>query len=130
MAIDWGWASVQRPSDTLRGAKAELDAYFDGDPVQFKTELRLPADDMNLIALWTEIMSLRYGEICTYEELSKSTGLDISFILEAVEDTPIPLYIPCHRLVHSLEDLGPYCGENGEEDKRVLLTLEGVIPPR
>ena len=69
-----------------------------------------------------------YGETVTYGELGRAAGVeDPRDIGVYMARNPLPLVVPCHRVVAS-DGLGGYGG--GLELKRTLLELEGVLPPR
>ena len=74
-----------------------------------------------------------YGASVTYGELAarSGTGVPARGIGSVMGSNPIPIVVPCHRVLAS-DGLGGYSGGTGEDGlavKRWLLTLEGVLPP-
>lgn len=78
--------------------------------------------------------SVGYGETVSYGTLARRAGLDHAAALAAravgriMGSNPIPVVVPCHRVVAS-DGLGGYSGGTGPEVKRWLLTFEGALPP-
>ena len=70
-----------------------------------------------------------YGRVVTYGELAarSGTGIPARGVGAVMGSNPVPLIVPCHRVV-SGDGLGGYSG-GGVEVKRWLLTLEGALPP-
>ncbi len=76
--------------------------------------------------VWNELMKLRKGEIISYEELAKRVGTKaVRAVATAVGKNPIPVIIPCHRIVRKDGSIGKY-SMGGSEIKKALLALEGV----
>jgi methylated-DNA-[protein]-cysteine S-methyltransferase len=79
--------------------------------------------------------SVGYGETVSYGALARQVGHD-SFgaspparaVGQIMGSNPIPVVVPCHRVV-AADGLGGYSGGTGTEVKRWLLTLEGALPP-
>lgn len=121
---------VQDPGRTA-GVLAELTAYFAGTLESFRTPL-----DWRLVSplrkrvLSTLHQTVPYGRVVTYGELGARSGSGIiaRSIGQVMGANPIPVVVPCHRVVAS-NGLGGYSGGSGLEIKRWLLTLEGALPP-
>jgi methylated-DNA-[protein]-cysteine S-methyltransferase len=114
-------------TDTVR---AKLAAYFAGEHRGFD----LPIDWRHTSGAQREVleklyMGVGYGQTVTYGELGtlSGTGVPARGIGTIMGSNPIPLVVPCHRVVAS-DGLGGYSGGSGIEIKRWLLTLEGAIP--
>jgi len=83
--------------------------------------------------------SVGYGETVSYGALARRVGPD-SFgaspptrvparvVGQIMGSNPIPVVVPCHRVI-AADGLGGYSGGTGTEVKRWLLTLEGALPP-
>ncbi|WP_030166164.1 methylated-DNA--[protein]-cysteine S-methyltransferase [Spirillospora albida] len=116
--------------ERLAPALDALRAYFDGDPKTFDLPIdwRLTSDAQRAV-LGTLYSTVRYGETVTYGELGErsGTGLHAQVIGQVMGSNPIPLIVPCHRVV-AANGLGGYSGGSGIEVKRWLLTLEGSVP--
>jgi methylated-DNA-[protein]-cysteine S-methyltransferase len=107
-----------------------LAAYFAGEQACFD----LPIDWRQTSGVQREVLEklysgVPYGRTVTYGELSGLSGTDVPArgIGTVMGSNPIPIVVPCHRVVAS-DGLGGYSGTGGVEVKRWLLTLEGAIP--
>jgi methylated-DNA-[protein]-cysteine S-methyltransferase len=107
-----------------------LQAYFAGKELDFD----LPIDWRLTTGAQREVLEklytgVPYGRTVTYGGLSGLSGTDIPArgIGTIMGSNPIPIVVPCHRVVAS-DGLGGYSGGTGIEVKRWLLTLEGSIP--
>ncbi|MEV4674166.1 MULTISPECIES: methylated-DNA--[protein]-cysteine S-methyltransferase [Actinomadura] len=109
---------------------AALRDYFAGDLKEFEVPIdwRLTSDAQRQV-LTTLYESVPYGRTVTYGELGdrSGTGVHAQVIGQIMGSNPIPLIVPCHRVVAST-GLGGYSGGSGVEVKRWLLTLEGALP--
>jgi methylated-DNA-[protein]-cysteine S-methyltransferase len=81
------------------------------------------------IQVWRELLTIPKGETVTYQALADRVGAPraVRAVANAVGANPIPIRIPCHRVVRSDGTLGGYSGPGGAEQKRVLLEQEGVV---
>jgi methylated-DNA-[protein]-cysteine S-methyltransferase len=79
-------------------------------------------------AVWREVASTPYGQTTTYGELARRLGLPNAHraVGAANGDNPLPIVVPCHRVVGSNGHLTGYAG--GTPMKAWLLALEGVLP--
>jgi methylated-DNA-[protein]-cysteine S-methyltransferase len=110
---------------------AELAAYFAGELTRFTVPV-----DWRLVAplqqrvLDTLHATVPYGRVLTYGELGarSGTGAPARAIGQIMGSNPIPVVVPCHRIVAG-NGLGGYSGGAGVEIKRWLLALEGALPP-
>ena len=70
--------------------------------------------------------AIPYGETRRYGELARNLDVEAQAIGEACGRNPLPIFIPCHRVV-AHNGLGGYSGGKGIETKRRLLVLEGAL---
>lgn len=79
-------------------------------------------------AVWREIAKIPYGNTITYKELAQKAGKPkaIRAVASACGKNPLPILIPCHRVVSSNGKLGGY-SLGGIENKKYLLKLEKYI---
>ncbi len=107
-----------------------LNRYFKGEPETFET---LPLDIQEgsdfQRAVWEALRSIPYGRIYTYAWLSEEAGYARAYraVGQANRKNPIPIVIPCHRIINADGRLGGYQGTQGVSVKRLLLQLEGSI---
>lgn len=124
VSLDWGTGRDQSDSPLLSKAIAQLHAYFDGDRTHFDLPLAPPVSPFTLKVL-REMQHIPYGETRSYAQLARALKTAPRAIGGACGRNPIPIIIPCHRVL-SASGMGGYSGEGGLETKRALLTLEGA----
>lgn len=113
-------------SRLFREVTDQLDAYFSGTLERFDLPLAPHGTDFQQ-RVWTELTKIPYGSSITYGELAKRLG-DPRVIRAAGRangQNPIPILIPCHRVIGSDDSLVGYAG--GVEKKRWLLQHEGAL---
>jgi methylated-DNA-[protein]-cysteine S-methyltransferase len=105
-------------------AAAQLTEYFAGRRQSFDLELNLKGTEFQL-AVWNELLRIPYGETITYAELARRIGRPsaIRAVGTANGANPIPVIVPCHRVIGSNGTLTGYGG--GIERKQWLLAHEG-----
>jgi methylated-DNA-[protein]-cysteine S-methyltransferase len=109
----------------LREAAQQLEAYFSGAARGFDLPLAPKGSDFQL-RVWAQLQRIGYGETATYGEVAARLGLAghaARAVGAANGRNPIPIVIPCHRVVGANGVLTGYGG--GIERKRKLLALEG-----
>ncbi|GHF15553.1 methylated-DNA--protein-cysteine methyltransferase [Kordiimonas sediminis] len=127
VSVDWGWSPFQEPNDLLLEAKRQLDEYFDGDRKTF--DLPMDADGTaHQKKVWQRMLEIPYGETMTYGDISAELKSAAQAIGNACGANPLPILIPCHRIVAASGKLGGYSGDGGPITKRALLVLEGALP--
>ena len=123
VALDWGWASVQRETSLLAQARAQLDAYFDGALTRFALPLVPAGRTPYRCRVWAALAAIPFGETRTYGELARAAGGSARSVGQANRHNPLPILIPCHRVVaHS--HLGGFSMGGGVDTKQFLLDLE------
>jgi len=131
VAVTWARDSRQTgfhdTSPLLDRAAAQIVAYFAGDLRVFDLPLR-PAGSEFQRAVWREMLRIPYGETRSYGDLAKATGGVARAVGGACGANPIPIIIPCHRVLAADRQLGGFSGGKGAETKAQLLTLEGAWP--
>ncbi|MBE1292173.1 MAG: methylated-DNA--[protein]-cysteine S-methyltransferase [Rhodobacteraceae bacterium] len=106
----------------LREAAAQLVAYFD-DPAQgFDLPLKVEASEFQQ-RVCDAMLEIPLGETRTYGELSKDLGVPAQAIGQGCGGNPIPVIIPCHRVLGA-NGLGGFSGLGGVETKVWLLKHE------
>ncbi len=114
------------PRQVLAKAAAQLDAYFARRLTRFDLPLA-PAGTPFQLAVWTALLDVPWGATISYGELARRVGRPRAAraVGAANRANPIPIIIPCHRVVGARGDLVGYAP--GIEYKRRLLELEGVL---
>jgi methylated-DNA-[protein]-cysteine S-methyltransferase len=124
VALDWGWGRDQEPTALLKEAVKQLNAYFDGKLTKFDLPLR-PAGTSFHKEIWRQMVRIPYGKVRTYGDLAERLGASARAVGTGCGRNPIPIIIPCHRVV-AAGHLGGYSGEGGRETKVALLRLENA----
>lgn len=72
---------------------------------------------------------IKKGEVLTYKQLAEKVGKKKAYraVGTVMKNNPIPITIPCHRVIRSDGKLGDYSGSGGTKRKRELLIEEGYI---
>jgi methylated-DNA-[protein]-cysteine S-methyltransferase len=123
VALDWGRGRDQAETPLLRRAREQLHDYFDGHRAAFGLPLA-PAGTPFCKRVWDAMRAIPAGQTRTYAELARALGSAPRAVGQACGDNPIPILIPCHRVVASNGALGGYSGADGPATKRLLLDLE------
>ena len=127
VAVDWGWSPFQEKSPLLSEAKKQLDAYFDGTLTEFDLPLD-PDGSQHQKKVWARMQQIPYGQMLTYGEMAAEIGSAAQAVGTACGMNPLPILIPCHRVIAAGGNLGGYSGEGGIYTKKALLTLETALP--
>jgi methylated-DNA-[protein]-cysteine S-methyltransferase len=116
---------VLRVPSALDDARRQLAEYFAGERTAFELDLDLRAAPFQESVL-LELARVPFGEVATYGELARRIGRPgaARAVGGALNRNPIPIVLPCHRVVGTSGSLVGYAG--GVDRKRLLLQLEGV----
>jgi methylated-DNA-[protein]-cysteine S-methyltransferase len=125
VAIRWADAPRGNGSPLLAEAARQLSAYFDGRLCRFDLPLA-PAGTPFETEIWSAMQAIPYGETRCYGDLATSVGSAPRAVGRACGKNPIPIVIPCHRVL-AKGGLGGYSGEGGIATKTRLLALEGAL---
>lgn len=115
------------PSPELLRLGRRLERYFAGEPVRFDVPLDLSSGTPFQRRAWRACVRIPYGETRSYGELARMAGCPRGARAAggAMGANPLPVVIPCHRVICADGSLGGY--GLGLPLKRTLLRLEGVI---
>jgi methylated-DNA-[protein]-cysteine S-methyltransferase len=110
----------------MRDARAQLREYFLGERRAFDLPLALHGSAFER-RVWTRLLAVPYGATTSYGAIAADLGLinGARAVGRANGANPIPIVIPCHRVIGSDGELTGYGG--GLPLKRALLELEGAI---
>ncbi len=122
--LEFSASAPRKPEGQLM---KELTAYFKGKARVFRTRLDLASGTPFQRRVWEELRRIPFGTTTSYGELARRVGKPKAAraVGQAVGANPIPIVIPCHRVIRSNGDLGGYVG--GQEIKKWLLRLEGCL---
>jgi methylated-DNA-[protein]-cysteine S-methyltransferase len=159
VALDWGWAGwdgagcggagpegsgpqgfgpegvgEQAETPVLRAGRDQLHAWFDGEIDHFDLPLA-PVGTAYRRRVWQALCDIPYGAMRTYGEIVAVAGGSARSVGQANAANPIPILIPCHRVL-AAGHLGGYSAGEGLATKRLLLAIEqdrtrrlGAAPP-
>jgi methylated-DNA-[protein]-cysteine S-methyltransferase len=113
----------------LDAVRRQIDAYFSRGEPGFELPVDLALTRGFTRRVLTATSRIPFGSVSTYREVARSAGNANAYRAagNALGSNPIPIVVPCHRVLHSTGGLGGYTG--GLARKLLLLQLEGVLPP-
>jgi methylated-DNA-[protein]-cysteine S-methyltransferase len=118
---------VLRASRPLDRPRRELDEYFEGKRKEFDLPVDLAALPSFQQLVLAELQLVPYGATATYGGLAERIGRPRAAraVGGALNKNPVPIVVPCHRIVGASGSLVGYAG--GLERKQKLLALEGAV---
>lgn len=118
---------IRAGSRHVTATRRALDAYFDGDAADFDLPLDLSLTSTFQRQVLSALTGVRSGLTVSYSELATRAGSPAAVRATgtALARNPIPIVVPCHRVLQRSGAVGNYRG--GPEMKRKLLELEGVL---
>ncbi|MBQ0806280.1 methylated-DNA--[protein]-cysteine S-methyltransferase [Sulfitobacter sp. HGT1] len=122
--LSWGAARDQHRSDLLDAATRQLASFDTGALTEFTLPLRVGGSGF-LRAVCDAICAIPFGETRTYGEIAKDLNAPAQAVGQACGQNPIPVIIPCHRVMGA-KGLTGYSGAGGIETKIALLRHEGA----
>ena len=115
------------PPDTLAYlACVQLSAYLENPQFRFDLPIKLTGS-MHQLQVWEAMQRIPAGQVRTYGELAGEVGSNARAVGTACGQNPLPIVVPCHRIV-AVNGLGGFMGGTGESTlsiKRWLLKHEG-----
>jgi methylated-DNA-[protein]-cysteine S-methyltransferase len=117
---------ILRAPARLDGVAREIDEYFAGRRRTFDVPLDLQLSHGFRRAVLSRLPEIGYGKTASYAAIAKAAGNPkaVRAAGSACASNPLPVVVPCHRVVRSDGTIGEYVG--GVDAKRALLTLEGA----
>ena len=117
----------ENPNAVLQLAAAQLAEYFSGARREFDLPVRLVGTPFQQ-AVWAELNAIPFGGVLSYGEVGLSTGRPTAgrAVGGAVGANPVPIIVPCHRILASNRRITGYSGGNGIPTKQWLLAHEGI----
>ena len=117
--------SASKETPVRKMAEHQILEYLNGDRREFEIPYLFNGTAFQN-AVWKKIVHIPYGSMVTYKDVAKAIGRPAAYqaVGNALHDNPLPLILPCHRVVGQKGELGGYVA--GEELKYRLLVLEGL----
>lgn len=110
-------------SSLLQDAAAQITAYFNGELTLFTLPIKAEGTPFQQ-RIWDEMRKIPYGQVMTYGEVAQKIESHPRAVGSACGKNPIPVIIPCHRIVGQAS-LGGFSAGDDQETKQQLLKLEG-----
>lgn len=123
--LRWSGQDQGEPDPLLRAAATQLADYAAGRLEMFELPLRLQGPPL-VQAVGQAMLAIPFGETRTYGEIAKEVGASAQAVGQACGANPIPILIPCHRVMGADGKLTGFSGEGGVETKVALLRHEGA----
>lgn len=118
-------SDLKNDPTTLGPITSQIKAYLKGELKNFHIPLKLSGTPFQK-KIWSELTRIPFGETRSYQDIAKAVGSPFSSraVGSACGKNPIPIVIPCHRVISKNGGLGGYSG--GLEIKKTLLKIEGL----
>jgi O-6-methylguanine DNA methyltransferase len=118
-------------SERFKDIVKQLRSYFSGNLNEFDCELDFVKGTDFQKKVWKTLLKIPYGEVRSYKWVAEQVGCPNGFraVGGANHNNPIPIIVPCHRVIGSDGSMVGYGGpsKDGQEMKRSLLRMEGAI---
>lgn len=128
--LRWASADEQTGDDgsspVLAEAAHQLEQYFARKLTRFDLPLAARGTDFQK-SVWQMMRDIPYGETATYGGMATALGSGPRAVGMACGRNPIPIIVPCHRVLGRGGKEGGFSGGQGLPTKRRLLALEGVV---
>lgn len=123
--IDWQDAKTQDNAHSQK-AKQQLQEYFAGTRTTFDLPLDLAGTPFQL-KVWAEIAKIPFGETRSYAQIAAAVGSHPRPVGGATGKNPLPIIIPCHRVMGANGALTGFSAEGGIATKKKFLQFEGIM---
>ena len=127
-----GKTEAPTPPAAIAAVIEQAERYFGGERIDFTpVELDLGHVEPFRRAIYDALRRVRFGDTVTYGELAKRAGANAPTAAQdvgiAMARNPVPLIIPCHRVLAAGGKLGGFSAPGRTETKQRMLALEGVF---
>jgi len=126
IALEWGQIENPQPTGLLNDLGKQLELYFEGKLEKFDVNIQ-PEGTAYQKSVWQQMLAIPYGQTRTYGEISKKLTSSPRAVGTACGKNPIPIIIPCHRIISANGSMGGYSAGSGVSTKINLLNLEGFV---
>lgn len=115
----------EKEDEHIKKAKKELAEYFEGKRKTFSVKLDLQGTEFQK-KVWNKLLQIPYGELRTYSQIAESLGGKqySRAVGSANKANPIPIIVPCHRVIRMGRMISNYSG--GLDVQRKLFEIEGI----
>jgi methylated-DNA-[protein]-cysteine S-methyltransferase len=122
-------ARIRREPEAVAEALRQLREYFDGERKRFDLPVDLRKTTPFQRRALQLIRDIPVGRVWTYKEVAEKLGRPTASraVGQAMAHNPVPIIIPCHRVIATSGGLQGYGAGRGIESKRMLLRFEGAL---
>ena len=115
-------------TEMIKKAHDELVEYFNKERTNFDIPFHLEGTPFQK-KVWEALQKIPYGKVATYKDIALKVGSEKAYqaVGTAISKNPLPIFIPCHRVINSDDRLGGY--RLGLDIKKYLLILEKIEKP-
>lgn len=109
--------SVEECSDVVE----QINEYFNGNRKEFDLKIDISGTEFRK-RVWEELLKIPYGESRSYSDIAKAIGKDqaVRAIGQANKANPIPIIIPCHRVIGKNKKLIGYAGNHTDIQEKLI----------
>ncbi len=126
VVLEWGQAPKGKETPLLKEAKSQLSAYFSGKLTKFDLPLD-PQGTEHQKKVWKIMAEIPFAQTLTYGDIAKQIKSAPRAVGGACGKNPIPIIIPCHRVVGGGGKMTGFSGGEGIDTKVQLLRLEEAV---
>lgn len=114
---------IQKETRLIKQAFNEIKEYLNKERKYFSIPIQVKGTDFQK-KVWQELLKISYGETRSYKDIAININNSKAYraVGTAIKNNPIPIIIPCHRVINSNRNLGGYA--YGLEIKKILLKIE------
>ncbi|TDK51794.1 methylated-DNA--[protein]-cysteine S-methyltransferase [Antarcticimicrobium luteum] len=123
--LTWDGTAEGVPTPLLQEAQRQIEAYDAGTLQDFDLPLRVEGSNFQR-AVCEAMRAIPFGETRTYGDIARATDHPAQAVGRACGHNPIPVLIPCHRVMGAGGKLTGFSGKGGVETKLALLRHEGA----
>ena len=127
--LSWERETNKDVSSLLIETEKQLQEYLNGTRTNFDLPKKPYRSEFQL-RVWQEIAKIPYGQTISYRDLARKLSSSPRPVGTACGKNPIPIIIPCHRIIAKTGHLTGYSGRGGLDTKKLLLKLETKLCSR
>jgi methylated-DNA-[protein]-cysteine S-methyltransferase len=120
------------PPPAIAGLIADIIRYFEGEKIDFAAvPVELGAQSDFFTGVYAHIRKLGWGETTTYGAVAKALDAEPQAardVGQAMAANPVPLIVPCHRVLAAGGQIGGFSAPGGSSSKARMLEIEGAAP--
>lgn len=115
--------TIQKETKLISQTANEIKEYLDGNKKSFSIPIKIEGTDFQN-KVWQALLKIPYGENRSYKDIAININNSKAYraVGTAIKNNPIPIIIPCHRVIKSNKNIGNYA--YGIDIKKELLNLE------